>query len=170
MSERGAFTTMNLVYCKDCEAGVRRVLEAKAALEGPKYFHLAPQEEDPGLRLKSIAGRVGGLAAGDEAHVFDVELRDEIEAAICHPLRIAVLCNDTRADTIVRYVPRGGNEDAAEAERVKWAVRDAEDRARDALRQLTPEERVAFLERIASGYCEACGAATSRVCYCRNDE
>ncbi len=41
---------------------------------------------------------------------------------------------------------------------------------RDALRQMTADERVAFFEKLCEGYCAACGDAVTRYCYCQNDE
>ena len=51
--------------------------------------------EDSGDKtLPIIAGKVGGLAEGDEFLAFKINLIPEIKERICHPVRIAVLAEN----------------------------------------------------------------------------
>lgn len=97
MSELGSFVTEN-IGCRDCAAAVREVLFAAAE---EKFFEIVPHPWRP-----IVAGRVGGHHPTEEKSVFDHELRDAIELRICHPVRIAVLCEDACGDGILTFKPR----------------------------------------------------------------
>ena len=89
MSERGSFVTQ-YIYCDKCLAAAKSVL-----LRREKYLcsavipHWNPEHEGPEMPI--IAGKVGGMGAGDELLKFEFEFNEEIAKLICHPMRIAVL-------------------------------------------------------------------------------
>lgn len=90
MSERGSFCT-EYVYCKQCFAAVKEVLERH---RDDKYLNFTELDYYP-----IIAGKIGGIFAGEELfRVLPLDTtpaRDafgmELARAICHPIRIAVL-------------------------------------------------------------------------------
>jgi hypothetical protein len=87
LSERGSYVT-EYVYCPECFEGLKAILFVPAE----KYLTATLVTSwHPDKTLPIIAGKVGGLAAGEERFTFDVVLRPHIESALCHPLRIAVL-------------------------------------------------------------------------------
>jgi hypothetical protein len=98
VSVLGSFVTEN-ICCAACAAAVREVLFSATA---EKFFVPVTHPQYP-----IIAGRVGGLYFGEEKFVFDHELRDEIEERICHPVRIAVLCEAAQDDAILVFSPKG---------------------------------------------------------------
>lgn len=86
MSERGSFVT-EFIYCPDCLEKLKAVL----VKEG-KFLRgvlIEGWEGGPDV-LPIIAGKVGGLAPGEESVVFQFELFTAANAP-CHPVRIAVL-------------------------------------------------------------------------------
>lgn len=87
MSERGSYVT-EYVYCPECFKGLESVL-CGTPDKGLTATRVTSWHPDKTLPI--IAGKVGGLWAREEIHIFDIELRELIEEAICHPLRIAVL-------------------------------------------------------------------------------
>jgi hypothetical protein len=95
MSYRGSFVT-EYINCATCVIAVREVLLG------------AMQEKgfEPIVHGRIVSGKVGGLYPSEEKFMLEHELREEIEARICHPIRIAVLCEDDRGDAILRFEPR----------------------------------------------------------------
>ena len=94
MSERGSFVT-EYVYCSKCFEVVKSVL-----LGANKYlcsivlpFH-AEGYGDSGKDLPIVAGKIGGLYAGEELHVMEFELIPQLSKGICHKVRIAVLADN----------------------------------------------------------------------------
>lgn len=108
MSKRGSFCT-EYIYCEHCAAAVRDVLLAAAE---EKYFVPVPDPKYP-----IISGKVGELYVTEERSVFDLDLRDKLEGRICHPVRIAVLCDDEKGDAILRFDPTPVREDNPAASR-----------------------------------------------------
>lgn len=105
MSERGSFVT-EYIYCDKCVAALKPLLcTDDKFLRGIQIPSWTGQSEDT---LPILAGKVGGLHSGGELEVFDYELRDEIEAAICHAVRIAVLA-DSGASEVFTYEPTTKN-------------------------------------------------------------
>lgn len=94
MSERGSWVTQ-YVYCDDCATALVEVL---AKHYDPKYLTVTR------LSNSIVAGKIGGLWAGEELNTFDIELRGEIEKAICHPLRIVVVPEGLAAEDLL-YEP-----------------------------------------------------------------
>jgi hypothetical protein len=99
MSERGSFVT-EYIYCDKCFAAAKGVL-----LANDKYLRsvVVPQWGDKGGELKIIAGKVGGLYAGEELVEFEYQLIPALEQVICHPLRVAVLAE--RGERIFTAMP-----------------------------------------------------------------
>ena len=88
MSERGSFVT-EYIYCPQCFAAVRAIL-----CKNDKYLRgvVIPSWTGNGVReLPIIAGKVGGLGSGSELEFFRSDLCVDIAAAVCHPVRVAVL-------------------------------------------------------------------------------
>lgn len=113
MSQRGSFVT-EFVYCDECIDGLRRVLNTRE-----KYLccHDIPRPAGDAKRFfPIIAGKVGELYGDGELVVFDIELRDRIEAVICHPVRIAVLPEGKTPAETFTYEPRMARQTTAPGE------------------------------------------------------
>jgi hypothetical protein len=86
MSERGSFVT-EYIYCSKCLEAAKRVLIGRekylCSIELPSWIN------DETLPI--IAGKIGGMSRGEELVEFECEIGAELEASICHPLRVAVL-------------------------------------------------------------------------------
>ena len=93
MSERGAFTS-GFLYCHGCVKALREILEPSSDFDLSVGNPLI------------VSGRVSGMFSGEEILRFDVYLRPEIEAAICHPLQIAVLPDSSRNAEILKFAPK----------------------------------------------------------------
>ena len=101
MSERGSFTT-EYIYCTKCLEALKPIL-----MKDDKYLHgvqIPSYSSNFGGYLPIIAGKVGGLGMGEEAWVFQFELVDQICEAICHRVRIAVLC-ESGENKVFTFVP-----------------------------------------------------------------
>ena len=100
MSERGSFVT-EYIYCPKCFEAAKKIL-----LDRVKY--LCSQTIDswaPGdVCLPIIAGKVGGGYSNEEFVTFETEYVPDLEAVLCHPLRIAVLA-DTVGERIYTVEP-----------------------------------------------------------------
>jgi hypothetical protein len=89
MSERGSFVT-EYVYCGKCFEAAKSVLLGRhKGLCSVVVPHWNLEHEGPEMPI--IAGKVGGLGAGDELLAFEFGLNAEIAKVLCHPMRIAVL-------------------------------------------------------------------------------
>jgi hypothetical protein len=88
MSERGSFCTQ-YVYCDKCFEAAKSVL-----LGQEKYLCslVIPSWEGGDKHLPIIAGKLGGLHAGEEIESME-KLAAELARRICHPLKIAVLAD-----------------------------------------------------------------------------
>lgn len=87
MSERGSFVT-EYIYCDKCLAAAQQVL-----LGTEKYLcsqQITGWSPDTPI-FPIIAGKLGASRAGGEIDAMEDELVPALAAAICHPLRIAVL-------------------------------------------------------------------------------
>ena len=97
MSERGSFVTQ-YVYCPACFAVLRRHLLGDAkywrAIELPAWTG----SNSPTLPI--IAGKLGGLASGDELRAME-SLRDTLDSELCHRVRVAVLADSGESRVIV---------------------------------------------------------------------
>lgn len=103
MSERGSFVTGNLYYCNKCFDGLQKIL----AVDQDKYLcGRTIQSHRPDEMLSIIAGKVGGLGPEDELMFFNYKIRKQIEKAICHHVRIAVLA-DSGTSEVFTYSPSG---------------------------------------------------------------
>ncbi len=85
MSERGSFVT-EYIYCKKCLEAAKEVL-----LDNHKYLCSRVIGGWGVFDLPIIAGKIGGLYAGEALHDFEAEYLPSLEALICHPMRVAVL-------------------------------------------------------------------------------
>jgi hypothetical protein len=86
MSDRGAFVT-EYIYCEQCFEALKPVLcRGWKNLDG----FVVPCGDGKGI-YPIIAGKVSELYEGGEITMLNVVARGEIEAAICHPITIAVL-------------------------------------------------------------------------------
>lgn len=101
MSERGSFVT-EYIYCKECFSRLKEVLLSK-----DKYLcsTTIPTWEENGGELPIIAGKVGGLYAGEEAHTFEFQLADAIESALCEgcTLTVAVIPEESQYKCFIEY-------------------------------------------------------------------
>lgn len=103
MSERGSFLTQ-YIYCAKCLDAARTVLIGQTKyLCSAQVPHWNPDKEGPELPI--IAGKVGGLHAGEEIETFVEEYIPLLEGTICHPLRIAVLAES--GDAFFNVHPKG---------------------------------------------------------------
>lgn len=87
MSERGSFVTQ-YVYCGKCFKALKKIL-----IQDHKYHSAISLPGWTGLNggLPIIAGKIGGLYAGEEIHTFEDELVPSLAPKLCHAVRIAVL-------------------------------------------------------------------------------
>jgi hypothetical protein len=86
MSERGSFVT-EYIYCSRCFEAAKAVLLGRAKHLCATTVPGWSSEEE----LPIIAGKVGGMYAGEEIDAFSTRYTKELAPRLCHPLRIAVL-------------------------------------------------------------------------------
>jgi hypothetical protein len=101
MSERSSFVT-EFVYCDRCFAAVKDVL-----LGRDKYLCsivVPPWDGCARSELPIVAGKIGGLGAGEELLDLELKYGPALAKRICHPLRIAVLL-DSGASAVLRLAP-----------------------------------------------------------------
>jgi len=103
MSERGSFVA-EFIYCKNRLNAVKAVL-----LSSNKYLMSIeiPHWNGGTEPLPIIAGKIGGLYAGEELNTFEFEFIPEIENSICHVIRIAVLAE--KGEKIFKISPNKSN-------------------------------------------------------------
>jgi hypothetical protein len=87
MSERGSFCT-EYIYCGECLAVVAPALSA--ANKGLNAAML-PIHGESGHTFPIVAGKLGGLHAGEELEIMHALIEDHLEGKLCHDLKIAVL-------------------------------------------------------------------------------
>ena len=99
MSERGSFVTQ-YIYCEKCFEAAKTVL-----LGNDKYLCslVIPSYEGSGKFLPIIAGKIGGLYAGEEIHTFLEELIPRLEPLLCkdHAVKIVVIPDNGEAKGII---------------------------------------------------------------------
>lgn len=102
MSERGSFVTEYL-HCDECLAAVKAVLLGK-----DKFLcsTVLPGWWGEGAELPILAGKIGGLYAGEELSDFENDFVPKLEKTCCHPVRIAVLC-ESFGERIFTVNPNG---------------------------------------------------------------
>jgi len=101
MSERGSFVTQ-YIYCVKCAEAAERILGGDSKhLTG---FRIPIWRDSPTpTDLPIIAGKIAGLYSGGEIAVFEQEIVPLLSAALCHPLRVAVLAE--QGETIFHITP-----------------------------------------------------------------
>jgi chaperonin GroES len=104
VSERGSFVTQYF-YCRDCLAATHRVLMAMD-LEAVTIIAATGGGEVVPL---IIAGKAVAMYAGGERHTFE-NATPKLEAAICHPVTIAVI-PDSAEPTVFEYHPHQEQEE-----------------------------------------------------------
>lgn len=99
MSERGSFVTQ-YIYCSKCLEAAKKVL-----LRKEKYLcsQLIDNWDSTGKPIRIVAGKVGGLYAGEELDAFTRWYCPLLAKLICHSLRIAVLAEN--GERIYRLEP-----------------------------------------------------------------
>lgn len=88
MSERGSFVTQ-YIYCDECLEAAKKIL-----LHSHKYLNstLIPHwSKSEGEYMPIIAGKIGGLYAGEELDDFENKIAPDLSVTICHPMRVAVI-------------------------------------------------------------------------------
>lgn len=100
MSDRGSFIT-EYIYCDDCFRAAKSVL-----IGNGKHLHSTtiPHWAFDGKENPIIAGRIGGLFAGEELQTMECELIPKLERLICHKIRIAVLAEE--GERIFTAIPK----------------------------------------------------------------
>ena len=87
MSRRSSFVT-EYIYCQACfEAAKRVLLSREKDLCGAAVPHWNPENEGPELPI--IAGKISH--SWSEVDQMENEIGPELEKLLCHPLRIAIL-------------------------------------------------------------------------------
>jgi hypothetical protein len=99
MSERGSFCT-EYVYCTKCLEVLRRHL-----LKDEKHFRgfsipMWTGCTTPG-DLPIIAGKIGGMAGGEEIIAMEFEYGEPLNAELCHRVRIAVMAESGQSKFLV---------------------------------------------------------------------
>lgn len=99
MSERGSFVT-EYIYCPKCLHVLQEVL-----ISNDKFLMgiQIPSWNNSSL-LPIIAGKIGGLHAGEELETMRDELAPLFQEALCHPVRIAVIPENGEA-TVFTFGP-----------------------------------------------------------------
>lgn len=104
MSQRASFVT-EYIYCAKCADAVESVLCAErykhlCAVRVPMWIVDGVSTEGGAAPkpLPIIAGKVGGLYSGEEFHIFEFELNDEIATVICHPVTVVVVGDSCHVD------------------------------------------------------------------------
>jgi len=93
MSERGSFVT-DYIYCSKCLEVAKTLLLGRGKyLTGVMVPHWSGAN---GEFMPIIAGKVGALYAGGEIDAFRDEITPLLEREICHPMRIAVLAEQSQ--------------------------------------------------------------------------
>lgn len=98
MSERGSFVTQ-YIYCRRCAEAAKEILcDDRKGLcsQSILSWETHPQPTE----LPIIAGKVGGLYAGEEIDLFRDVLIPALEAKICHNVTIAVLPNNAEGEIL----------------------------------------------------------------------
>ena len=88
MSERGSFVT-EYIYCVKCFKACERIL-----VKDDKYLcgqSILTWQDATSKELPIIAGKIGGLYAGEEIDTFREKIISKLAKKICHSIRIAVL-------------------------------------------------------------------------------
>lgn len=80
MSERGAWMT-EYTYCNRCLETVRSIIT-----EHSNEWTVTKLANYP-----ILAGKAKGMYAGEEIVQFETDLVEKLEAALCHPVRFAVI-------------------------------------------------------------------------------
>jgi hypothetical protein len=93
MSERGSFVT-EYIYCSDCHAAARKVLLRDTVGAERKAFDSSELPAWTGGFHPIIAGKLGASFVGGELQDFEHYDVPVLAAAICHPLRVAVLAEE----------------------------------------------------------------------------
>lgn len=108
MSERGSFVTQ-FVYCHKCFESLKPIL----ALNG-KFLRgvVIPRWDGPlsargDIELPIIAGKIGDTYPGGERITLGVQMRKEIETAICHQVMIALIPDGAEESVTLLFSPRG---------------------------------------------------------------
>lgn len=99
MSERGSFVTQ-YIYCEKCFQSAKRVLLGR---EKDLCSTVIPQWDDSDTEIPVIAGKVGSDWIGGGLYMFEQELGPDLEALICHTVRVAVLAKD--GEQIFTFTP-----------------------------------------------------------------
>lgn len=102
MSERGSFVTEYL-YCEQCFKAAKKVLSGS-----DKYFTgiaIPSWNQDSDVQeLPIIAGKIGGLYAGEEMDAFEDRITQDLSLVICHSMRVAVIAE--RGEKIFTINPK----------------------------------------------------------------
>ncbi len=87
MSQRGSFVT-EYIYCQKCFEAAKAVLcRQTKELCGQVIDSWTDQD---GGKMPIIAGKIGD--SSDEAVFFELKILPELSKVICHPVRVAVIC------------------------------------------------------------------------------
>ncbi len=99
MSERGSFVT-EYIYCPICLNATKLIL-----IRRDKYLcSTALPYLNDFTNLPIIAGKIGGIYAGEEFITFELEIIPLLEEALCHEIKIAVL-SESKGGKIFTVIP-----------------------------------------------------------------
>lgn len=104
MSERGSFVT-EYIYCDRCFREVKKVLMGKH-----KYLCSTLVPSWCKQRLPIVAGKIGGMYAGEELVDMETKYVPAIEKRVCHDVRIAVLAESGERIFVARAAGNQGAE------------------------------------------------------------
>jgi hypothetical protein len=104
MSERGSFVT-EYIYCDKCFHEVKKVLFSR-----DKFLCSTVIPSWCKQRLPIVAGKIGGLYAGEELVDMEMKFIPAIEENICHDVRIAVLAESGERIFVARAAKASGAE------------------------------------------------------------
>jgi hypothetical protein len=104
MSERGSFIT-EYIYCDKCFDVVKKVL-----LSRDKFLCSTVIPSWCEQHLPIVAGKIGGLYAGEELVDMEMKFIPAMEENICHDVRIAVLAESGERIFVARAAKTNGAE------------------------------------------------------------
>lgn len=104
MSDRGHWTT-ELVWCKDCAQTLYEYFVHPQNAKPWRAKALGNLPWSIGAKYWCIAGLVQGLYAGEEVHIFEGEVTEELEKHLCHTVTFWVFAEAFDTPCAVKISP-----------------------------------------------------------------
>ena len=105
MSDRGHWTTQ-LVWCKDCAVVLYEYFVRPYNVGKWRAQALGAMPWSPGAKYWCIAGLVQGLYAGEEIHIFENIVTEELQEQLCHTVTFWVFAEAYDAPVSITVSPK----------------------------------------------------------------